>query len=97
VSADWRGADPFQSMVTEEARGEIRRALARVPVKFREVVILCDLHDLSYADAGTALGISTNAVRSRLHRGRQLLRRRLSPPERPGVCRPAGSSMHNVG
>jgi RNA polymerase sigma factor (sigma-70 family) len=89
------GADPFQRMVTQETGGEMRRALARVPVTLREVVILCDLHDLSYADAGTALGISTNAVRSRLHRGRQLLRRRLSPPERPGVRR-AGSSLRDV-
>jgi RNA polymerase sigma factor (sigma-70 family) len=89
-------ADPFQRMVTEETGGEIRRALARVPVKLREVVILCDLHDLSYADAGTALGISTHAVRSRLHRGRQLLRRRLSPPERPDVRRAAGSSISDL-
>jgi RNA polymerase sigma-70 factor, ECF subfamily len=93
---DPRRCDPFQSLVTEETGGEMRRALVRVPVKFREVVILCDLHDLSYADAGTALGISTSAVRSRLHRGRQMLRRRLSSPERTGASRSAGASMHTL-
>jgi RNA polymerase sigma-70 factor, ECF subfamily len=92
---DMPRADPFQRLVIEETGEEIRRALARVPVKYREVVILCDLHDLSYADLSTVLGISISAVRSRLHRGRQLLRLRLSRPERTGVSR-AGSSIRSL-
>jgi RNA polymerase sigma-70 factor (ECF subfamily) len=90
------GADPLQRIVNDETGSEIRRALGRVPVKFREVVVLCDLHDLSYADAGAALHISTNAVRSRLHRGRQLLRQRLSMLRPTAASRSTGSSMHNV-
>jgi RNA polymerase sigma-70 factor (ECF subfamily) len=90
------GADPFQRIATEERGGEIRRALARVPVKYREVVILCDLHGLSYANASTVLGISISAVRSRLHRGRVLLRQRLSRPERADVSRAARSSMRHL-
>ena len=89
-------ADPFQRMAAEEAGVEIRSALARLPLKYREVVILCDMHDRSYADVGTILGISTNAVRSRLHRGRQLLRLRLSRPERSGARQSVGSSMRGL-
>jgi RNA polymerase sigma-70 factor, ECF subfamily len=69
--------DPFASLASAETGEEVRRALGRVPVRYREVIVLCDLHDLTYADAGSILGTSTAAVRSRLHRGRQLLKQRL--------------------
>jgi DNA-directed RNA polymerase specialized sigma24 family protein len=46
---------------------------------------LCDLQELSYADAAAALGCALGTVRSRLHRGRALLSRRLCdrPEEQP--------------
>jgi RNA polymerase sigma-70 factor, ECF subfamily len=69
--------DPFANVATAEIGAEVRRALARVALKYREVVILCDLHGLSYAEVGTVLGITTASVRARLHRGRHLLRQRL--------------------
>ena len=52
----------------------VRRALRSVPPRHREVLVLCDLQDLSYAEAAVVLNISVAAVRSRLHRGRHLLR-----------------------
>jgi RNA polymerase sigma factor (sigma-70 family) len=69
--------DPFASVATTETGAEVRRALALIPVRYREAIVLCDLHDLSYAEAGAVLGASTAAVRSRLHRGRQLLKDRV--------------------
>ena len=52
----------------------VRRALATLPSRYRELVLLCDLHDLSYAEAAQVTGASVPAVRSRLHRGRQRLK-----------------------
>lgn len=70
--------DPVDQVADEERKADVRRALASLPVRYREAIILCDLHDLSYADVGTILRTSVGAVRSRLHRGRQLLRQRLA-------------------
>jgi len=55
----------------------VRRALRCLPVLFREVILLCDLHGLSYEQAASATGSSIGAVRSRLHRGRRLVRAHL--------------------
>ena len=44
----------------------VRRALADLPSRYRELILLCDLHDLSYADAAQIVGASVPAVRSRL-------------------------------
>jgi RNA polymerase sigma-70 factor (ECF subfamily) len=81
LSSVWRVTtepeDPFATLATAETGTEVRRALALIPLRYREVIVLCDLHDLSYADAGAVLGTSTAAVRSRLHRGRQLLKQRV--------------------
>ena len=89
-------ADPLDRMVAAETSADVRGALARIPMKYREVVILCDLHDLSYADAAAALHTSVAAVRSRLHRGRYLLRQRFSASAAT-VQRPARSSVRCLG
>jgi RNA polymerase sigma-70 factor (ECF subfamily) len=90
---DDRQVDPFQRMATAETGAEMRRALAQVPVRFREVVILRDLHDLSYTEVATLLGLSIGAVRSRLHRGRRLLREQLSQTDTMSVRRAVRSSL----
>jgi RNA polymerase sigma-70 factor, ECF subfamily len=70
--------DPSATLEDAELAGRLRHALGRLPARYRELVILCDLHGLSYADAAAIVQISIPAVRSRLHRGRHLLRQRLS-------------------
>jgi RNA polymerase sigma-70 factor (ECF subfamily) len=91
LTAGLQSDDPFSSVAAAEAGTEVRRALAQIPVKHREVVVLCDLHGLSYAEAGTVLRITTAAVRARLHRGRHLLRQRLART-RAGRTREAARS-----
>lgn len=84
---------PFIDHVAEAQRvAAVRRALARVPSRYREVIVLCDLHDLSYADAAVVVRASVSAVRSRLHRGREMLRSELviHVCPSPRVLRPAG-------
>ena len=51
----------------------LRRSILTLPPKYREVIVLCDLQDVSYADAAAALACAVGTVRSRLHRARQLL------------------------
>lgn len=51
----------------------LRRAIVALPSRYREAVILCDLQNLAYAEAAATLGCAIGTIRSRLHRGRQLL------------------------
>ena len=48
----------------------LRRAIAQLPPAFREVVVLCELEEMDYAQAAQVLGIPIGTVRSRLHRAR---------------------------
>lgn len=91
--SETRSDDPFELMANAELSARIRRALAQLPVKYREVVILCDLHDLAYAESAAILRTSTSTVRSRLHRARQLLKQRLS---RPGTASARGGTSSSV-
>jgi RNA polymerase sigma-70 factor, ECF subfamily len=77
-TADDGRADALQRLEGEETAAQVRRALQRLPSRHREVIVLCDLHGLSYADAAVVVESSVPAVRSRLHRARQLLRSRLA-------------------
>ena len=56
----------------------VRRAVVALPQPFREAVVLCDLEELSYAEAAEAIGVPLGTVRSRLSRGRALLAGMLS-------------------
>jgi RNA polymerase sigma-70 factor (ECF subfamily) len=65
--------DPVGDMAAAEHLEALRRAILNLPVRYREVVVLCDLQELSYADAAAALDCAVGTVRSRLHRARALL------------------------
>ena len=65
--------DPLQDLTSSEAIEALRRAVLSLPIRYREVVVLCDLQELSYADAAAALACPLGTVRSRLNRGRALL------------------------
>lgn len=55
----------------------LRRAILSLPRKYREVIVLCDLQDVSYNDAAAALGCAVGTIRSRLHRARNLLTQKM--------------------
>ena len=65
--------DPLGDLSNAEEIEALRRAVLSLPVRYREVVVLCDLQGLSYDDAASALECAVGTVRSRLHRGRALL------------------------
>ena len=62
--------DDFASL---ENVTRVRQAIATLPENYREVVVLCELDELSYEDAATALDCPVGTVRSRLHRARAIL------------------------
>jgi len=61
-------------VVRREAHETLARALARLPRKFREAVVLRDIGDLSYEEISGVLGVRIGTVRSRIARGRDRLR-----------------------
>jgi RNA polymerase sigma-70 factor (ECF subfamily) len=69
--------DPLATLARAERVEAVREAILALPVRYREAVVLCDLEELSYADAAGTLGCALGTVRSRLHRGRSLLAERL--------------------
>ena len=60
------------------SQDSIVEALAEVPHDFRDVIVLVDIGDFSYADAAQILDIPIGTVMSRLHRGRRILKKNLA-------------------
>jgi len=58
---------------------DLRQAVLTLPLKYREAVVLCDLQEMDYAEAAAVLRCPVGTVRSRLHRGRELLLQKLKP------------------
>ena len=54
--------------------GDVECALSGLPPEFRAAVVLCDIEGLSYQEIADALGVTLGTVRSRIHRGRSMLR-----------------------
>jgi RNA polymerase sigma-70 factor, ECF subfamily len=65
--------DPLGDLTRKETIASVRQAVLALPAHYREVVVLCDLQEMSYADAADALGLPVGTVRSRLHRARAML------------------------
>lgn len=80
-------ADLANELVRKEQAIWVRHAVLSLPRKYREVIVLCSLQDLSYEQAATVIGSSIGTVRSRMHRAKQLLLRKLKErglaPEAP--------------
>ena len=75
--------DPLGDLTQAEEIEALRRAVLSLPMRYREAVVLCDLHEMPYADAAEALGCAVGTVRSRLHRGRALLTAKMQAERRP--------------
>jgi len=57
---------------------DIQKALLELPIDFREAVILCDVVGLSYEEIAKAVAVPIGTVRSRIHRGRKILKELLT-------------------
>lgn len=76
------GPDPLAELTRHEQLNHLREAILRLPEPFREVVVLCELHELDYAQAASVIGCPLGTVRSRLHRARLLLATKLKGLEK---------------
>ena len=70
---------PLERVLRGEAAEQVRVAVARLAPHYRDVLILCELADLSYAEAAQLCGIDIGTVRSRLSRARARLAETLAP------------------
>ncbi len=66
---------------------DVQSALEELPPDFRAAVVLCDLEGLAYDEVAEVLGVKLGTVRSRIHRGRTMLREKLAhrAPRRPAA------------
>lgn len=71
-------ADPEATAIRGEIRGLLENAVERLPEMYRPVFMLRDVEQLSTAETAQCLGLSEEAVKTRLHRSRALLRRDLA-------------------
>ena len=78
LSEDGDGVSDEDRVVERLSQDDIVTALSAVPHDFRDVIVLVDLGDFSYADAAQILDIPVGTVMSRLHRGRRILKRELA-------------------
>lgn len=65
--------DPLGDLTRKEGLEALRRAVNSLPPRYREVVVLCDLEEVDYADAASIVGCPIGTIRSRLHRAHALL------------------------
>jgi RNA polymerase sigma-70 factor (ECF subfamily) len=73
-----RGAGPDAQVMDGLFEDDVETALAALPPDFRAAVVLCDIEGLSYEEIADVLGLKLGTVRSRIHRGRTMLRRALA-------------------
>lgn len=69
--------DPGTQLMEKSLDERIQNALDSLPIEFKKSVILADIEGLSYEEIAETLGCSLGTVRSRLHRGRKMLRSKL--------------------
>lgn len=69
--------DPLGDLTRGETVERLRQAVLALPAHYREALVLCELHEMSYAEAADALNCAVGTVRSRLHRARAMLAEKL--------------------
>jgi RNA polymerase sigma-70 factor (ECF subfamily) len=80
------------NLIRDQRAAAVRAAIAELPEHFRQAVVLCDLLELSYAEAAERLDCAIGTIRSRLSRGHALLAQKLKLLQAPeGEMRDAGT------
>jgi len=69
--------DALEDIARGQLSNAIWKAVLSLPVHYREVVVLCDLQESSYAEAASAVGCAIGTIRSRLHRAHEMLAKKL--------------------
>ena len=74
-----RAESPFDSVAHHEVQRRVEEELRKVPEPYRTTLVLRDLEEMSYEEIAEVLEISLGTVKSRLTRGREALKQRLTP------------------
>ncbi|MEW6128828.1 MAG: sigma-70 family RNA polymerase sigma factor [Acidobacteriota bacterium] len=69
--------DPLADFTRNQVIDAVRQAVLALPTHYREVIILCNLHEMNYEEAASIIGCAVGTVRSRLSRARELLMKKL--------------------
>jgi RNA polymerase sigma-70 factor (ECF subfamily) len=77
--------EPDAAALRRDERTRVNRALAALPVQFREVLVLRELEDLPYRDIAAIVDVPVGTVMSRLSRARAQMRDMLAAQERPSL------------
>jgi RNA polymerase sigma-70 factor (ECF subfamily) len=77
ITPESREREPSDNVHRAEFLQQVRRCVQELPDEYREAVVLRDMESLSYEEIASALGLAPGTVRSRIHRGRQLLQHKL--------------------
>lgn len=72
------GPSPHEELERQDRAERVRAALAELPDVYRQAVELCDLESMSYSEIAAVQNTTVGTVRSRIHRGRRMLRVHLS-------------------
>ncbi|MCA1590630.1 MAG: sigma-70 family RNA polymerase sigma factor [Acidobacteria bacterium] len=73
-----RSASPEDNAMLAERSRRLKAALATLPDVYREAVVLCDVHGMTYEQIAVTLDVQMGTVKSRIARGREELRRKLT-------------------
>jgi RNA polymerase sigma-70 factor (ECF subfamily) len=73
-----RSISPEDQALSREREYALQAALLELPEVYRETIVLCDVEGLSYEETAKTLGIGIGTVKSRISRGREELREKLS-------------------
>ncbi|MFN7949384.1 MAG: sigma-70 family RNA polymerase sigma factor [Blastocatellia bacterium] len=85
--------DPLGDLTRGEMIESVRQAVLALPEHYREVVVLCELHEMNYAEAAQVIGCPIGTVRSRLNRARALLVEKLKSVRPAAVSNAANPPM----
>ena len=85
ISSHPDSATPESLLLAQANRDMVRRALDELPVHFREILLLCEVEEMSYQEISETLSIPTGTVMSRLFRARKALRNLLQQQMQGGA------------
>lgn len=87
-----------ETILFERANGDLlQSAIDELPVYFREILLLCEVEEMSYQEIAETLSIPAGTVMSRLSRARKMLRDRLRPQLQAGIVTTAATKGSNRG
>ena len=85
---------PETLLLARTSHESLQRAIAELPVYFREILLLCEVEEMSYQEIADTLAVPIGTVMSRLSRARQTLRNQLRPQlqQEAGMRIPRGTN-----